>query len=684
PPTTVTLPAGFAGSVSLNTTTKTLNLVITSSPVPVTWATCTGNWDFSTANWKAGASSVAYHDGETARFDDTAPCTTPAVTLNTTVSPENIVFNNLTNSYAVGGTGNIAMNSGGDLELVGGGTVTLTTTNTYSGGTIVSFGSLLNINSGGSASGTPIGTGTLTLNSTAQLGNTSGSAVVLQYPVPGVWNGDFSFAGKNDLNLGSGPVALTANTTINVATNNLTIGGPISDSGAGKLLTKTGNGALTLAGNNSWNGLQLQAGQLNFGSSGAAGNGSITISGGSVDNVSGSPLALSASSYTISGNFTVVGSSDLDFSSAHINASLSGFTVNVISNTWITGGVGLNNALVTKNGNGTWRVVGSDSGFTPGPFTVNQGVLDMARQSMTVVGSGGGNGSYGGFHGLVVNSNAVALIDNFDTVGQQIAYTSVPLGATKPVEVVLNTGVLDMNGYDVSVDLLALNNGILRNSAPGTVQVLNITTNQLQALILVGTNCQLDVPPPDAAIYINTQIRGSGTLVKTGPGTVILVDDNSYTGNITVNGGNLTLSYPDIAPAATVTIAGDTNAVLDLNFANGETNTVSALVLNGVPAVAGVHNANTDPTYITGNGNLLVSPLIINPLPGTIGINVSGSALNLVWPTNAGWLLQAQTNSVHVGISTNWVTLPGSDSITNMSVPMNPANGATFYRLIYP
>ncbi|HEY1789809.1 MAG TPA: autotransporter-associated beta strand repeat-containing protein [Verrucomicrobiae bacterium] len=687
-PTTVTLPtSGYcSGYLSNSITAKTLYLVITSSTVPssLAWATCDGAWDFATANWTTGGGPLTYHDGETVLFDDTAPCLNPAVTLNTSVSPGNVVFNNLTNSFTISGTGNIAMSSGGDLELVGGGTVTIATTNTYSGGTVVSAGSLLNINSGGSTGGTPVGTGTLTLNNSGQLGNTCGSAVVLQYPVPEVWNGNFNYVGNNDLNLGSGSVALAANTTINVATNNLTIGGPISDGGAGKLLTKTGNGILTLAANNTWNGLQLQAGQINFGSSGAAGSSSLTISGGSVDNVSGSPLALSATSYNLSGLFTVIGTSDLDFSSTFINASISGFTVNVISNTWITDCIGLNNSLATKTGNGTWRVVGLDSpgSVKPGPFTVNQGVLDMARLGgTTVVGGGGGAGSYGGFHGLVVNSNAVAMIDNY---GEQIAYTPTAPGAATPVEVVLNGGILDMNGYDLQLDLLALNNGVLRNSAPGTSQVLTIITNQLQALFLTGTNCQLDVPPPDAAISIYTQIRGSGTLVKTGSGTVVLLQDNSYTGNITIDAGTLTLTYPDIAPTATVTIAGNTNAVLDLNFANSDTNMVSGLVLNGVPAAAGLHNAGTDPTYLSGNGSLLVNPVVINPLPGTVGFSVSGGALNLAWPTNAGWLLQAQTNSVRVGISSNWVTVPGSDSMTNLSVPVSPANGATFYRLIYP
>ncbi|HTB83436.1 MAG TPA: autotransporter-associated beta strand repeat-containing protein, partial [Candidatus Sulfotelmatobacter sp.] len=689
-PTSVTLPvSGYcSGYVSNSATAKTLYLVITSSSVSanLAWGTCIGNWDFTTPNWTSNGVSVVYNDGKAVQFDDTAPCTSPIVTLNTNVAPSGVVFNNITNSFAIAGSGNINISPGGDLELLGGGMVALSATNTYSGGTVVSAGSLLNINNGGSGSGSPIGTGTLTLNGNARLGNTSGSAVVLQYPVPQVWNGNFSFAGSNDLNLGTGSVTMPQNTTVNIVTNNLTIGGSISDGGAGNQLIKTGNGTLTLAGNNSWSGVQLQAGQISLVSPAAIGSGSasLTISGGAMDNVSGSDMALPLnSSYNINtaGNtFTVVGSGNLDFSSAPIIASISGFNVNVVSNTWITDGISLNNAHATKTGNGTWKVIGSDTGITPGNITVNQGVLDMARGSgATVVGGGGGSGSHGGFPGLIVNSNALVLVDGFNEIG-----TSWPVRAATPVEVTLNTGVLDVNGHDLSADLLALNNGILRNSVPGSGQLLNILATNQQALYLAGTNCQFDVPPVDATLYINALATGSGTLVKTGAGTLEMLQSNVYTGNITVSAGTLNLSYPDIAAGATVTLAGGTNAMLNLSFANSDTNTVAGLVLGGVPAAAGLHNATTDPTYITGSGSLLVNPITINPLPGTIQFSVSVSTLNLAWPTNGGWLLQAQTNSLQSGLGTNWVVVAGSDSITNLSIPINQANGAVFYRMVHP
>jgi hypothetical protein len=44
--------------------------------------------------------------------------------------------------------------------------------------------------------------------------------------------------------------------------------------------------------------------------------------------------------------------------------------------------------------------------------------------------------------------------------------------------------------------------------------------------------------------------------------------------------------------------------------------------------------------------------------------------------------LQVQTNSA--GLGTNWVTIPGSDSVTSTNFPINPAARSVFYRMVYP
>jgi hypothetical protein len=48
-----------------------------------------------------------------------------------------------------------------------------------------------------------------------------------------------------------------------------------------------------------------------------------------------------------------------------------------------------------------------------------------------------------------------------------------------------------------------------------------------------------------------------------------------------------------------------------------------------------------------------------------------------------GWTLQVQTNSLSSGLGTNWVTVPGSTTVTNVSIPVNASDDSVFYRLMY-
>jgi hypothetical protein len=61
---------------------------------------------------------------------------------------------------------------------------------------------------------------------------------------------------------------------------------------------------------------------------------------------------------------------------------------------------------------------------------------------------------------------------------------------------------------------------------------------------------------------------------------------------------------------------------------------------------------------------------------------VTNQNLYLSWPSaNIGAQLQAQTNTVNIGLSTNWVDVSGSLTTNRMVIPVNPANGTVFYRL---
>lgn len=83
--------------------------------------------------------------------------------------------------------------------------------------------------------------------------------------------------------------------------------------------------------------------------------------------------------------------------------------------------------------------------------------------------------------------------------------------------------------------------------------------------------------------------------------------------------------------------------------------------------------------------------LIYGVCPPAVALNptnmlaaLSGNILTLSWPADhLGWSLQVQTNISNAGVGTNWITVPGSDLITQTNIAINPSNGAVFYRLSY-
>ncbi|MCS7090006.1 MAG: autotransporter-associated beta strand repeat-containing protein [Verrucomicrobiota bacterium] len=69
----------------------------------------------------------------------------------------------------------------------------------------------------------------------------------------------------------------------------------------------------------------------------------------------------------------------------------------------------------------------------------------------------------------------------------------------------------------------------------------------------------------------------------------------------------------------------------------------------------------------------------------TLGWELREGRLTLSWPSaQTGWQLQAQTNSPGIGLSTNWVLVPGSQTTNRMTLPIDPQAGSVFYRLVRP
>jgi fibronectin-binding autotransporter adhesin len=677
PATPTGLPASTVGYITNIVATKTIALVVTTSPVSaaLNWRVGSGDWGLIAAqNWSSFGSPVSYTEPNAVEFDDTASGPFPiTVSTVTAVNPSAITILS-TNDWTISGNGG-SIDGGASLTKAGSGTATLSGANTFSGGTTISGGQL-NINNGGnSAANSAIGTGPLTLALGAKVDNTSGQSVTMQPAIAQNWLDDWTFMGSTNLNIGAGAITLgNSVVVVTVTSNELEVGGAISDGGNAYKLVKAGSGTLTLGADSFFTGgMQLDSGRLQLKTGNGLGNGVFTISGSaSIDNLSGADVTLSGiSSVTLptTGTITYLGTSNsLSFGIVAANQSGQGNkTLNVVNNTLTFGGdFTSGNSIIVKTGPGTLVLAGS--GVSQFVGTVNEGELHLAHDFNPAIGTGDSG------NGVLVQSNAVVKLAS--SFANQIPNS---------VETRLNAGgVFDLNGNSETIGLLRMTNGVLRNSAAGIAAAL--TTENGNGVILSSANNVFEVPDASAGLEIAGNVTGAGSLVKSGPGYVNLQGVNTYTGNTTVSNGILTINSPFLAATATVTVTS--SGVLTLNFAGGETNTVAALVVGGVSKLAGVYNATTDSTYLAGAGNLrVVPPAPINPLPGTIQIGVSGNTLALSWPTNAGWILQTQTNALNVGLvaaNNAWFNVPGSELATSTNITINPANGTVFFRMVHP
>jgi fibronectin-binding autotransporter adhesin len=423
------------------------------------------------------------------------------------------------------------------------------------------------------------------------------------------------------------PAGVTVDNTANAYAIS---GGAIAGPGS---LTKMGSGSLTVSSANSYTGdTVIKGGTLIAQSAtalGTAAGGTTITNGGTLDE---GGMNLGAEIVTISGagvggNGAIVNNSGTDQINALQQVILAGDATFGGLSRWDLRGTGntldMGGFTLTKTGTNLVALVGSAI-YNPGNIRVAQGIFGLHLASD--LGGSAAN--------TVTVQNGATL--NFYSCPSPNAWTLVMEDGSTYFSSVGGPG---MNNWSGPVSLL------------GSVTLL--------------ANSQFDM---------YGDITGAGSITKTGTAVANLMA-NKYSGNTTVNEGRLYVQLATFATNAIVTVAN--GAVLEMSFP--ETNTVAALVLGGVSKPAGVYNSTTDPTYLAGAGSLRVVPSIPNPTD--LKFTNTGSALQFSWTGN--FRLQAQTNTLNVGLSSNWADYPGGSS-SPVTVPIDVAKGSVFFRLVYP
>ena len=137
----------------------------------------------------------------------------------------------------------------------------------------------------------------------------------------------------------------------------------------------------------------------------------------------------------------------------------------------------------------------------------------------------------------------------------------------------------------------------------GSFKIGGLTGTASQTLAdTTGAPVTVDIGGINESTTFDGVLTGTGSVVKSGTGTLTLTGANSYTGSTTVSAGTLMLSQATLGNSSTVSVAS--GAVLDLP--HGEVDVVGSLVLNGAAQAEGTYDAGNSGGRITGSGSIQV------------------------------------------------------------------------------
>jgi autotransporter-associated beta strand protein len=675
------------------------------------------SWDTTTLNWQGAVSTTNYNPYDFVMFNDTG--VTGNVNLTTQLTPGGLIVSNTAKTYVFSGSGYIdgAMSFTKD----GPGTLVLSnsTPNTYSNGTVIVAGTLLmgGVNllpSYGTLSLSNTAGASLNLNGYSQTvghllgGGTTGgnialgSATLTLTNLTGEYDGVISGSGglvkdvEGVQELG-GANTYTGGTVISNA--NLAAVNPAgSATGTGNVDIEA-NGTLRIGNNASGNGyggtvyaaFVTNNGVLRFDATNNVTFTNTLVGAGKFEQYGGDILYLNSANPLYTGTI-LISTGAVQISSS---LALGNPATNIIIN---------NDAL----GTACLRLTGNIS--VPQPLEVQQksGSLGFSPSILNVSGtntlagllqlsSGGSYWNIGSSAGQLTVSGPVV---NFSTPNSA-GYRTLSLGGT--ASGIWNTALSDNSGFC---------NAALQMVGPGTWTLLGTqaysgsTTVSGGTLLVAGTiavganagsstnnyvvvtggnlggNGSINVPvtvQPGGAIAPGTSAIGTLTLTSglTLNGNVLIkVNRSSSPSNdlvavtgVLTNGGTGTITVTNLG--ATPLALGNKFKLFSQPVLNGGALNVTGGFTNSSWAWA--NNLAVDGTITVANA--VVAPPVLTAVP-------SGNAIAFSW-TDSSFHLQYQTNTLNVGLATNWVDYPGG-ATSPVSVTNNPSKPAQFFRLKSP
>lgn len=613
-----------------------------------------GAWD-SSAKWFNGSSDVVLPANSDLIFYGTAG----AVTLSAPQSAVGLTFK--TNGYTLSGS-TLTMTLSPSITVDSGVTATVASVVAGSAGiTKVGSGTLVLNNAGNTyTGGTIVSTGTLAVSSDGSLGAVPGAAatnVTLGAGATLRFDSSFSVNANRQVSIGSGSIIDTQSNTVSIA-------GIIS----GTSLVKNGNGLLWLAANNTY-------------------AGPTTVNGGTLAIRSAS---LGTNPATPTTNLILNNGSTLRFDvnlglTANRNITLGpgGGIVDTQTFTNTFAGV-VSGTSLTKIGAGTLVL---SNGNSYSGTTINGGAIQVGADSN--LGDSSGGVTFGGGALNLTSSFSTARAITVNSGGGQIdnpvSITNSISGAISGTGALTKTGsgtlVLNMGSNNTSMTGgFNVNGGILQIGDGGTLGFLAAPAfNYGYPAVNIASGATVKSKRGNG-INIYEAFTGAGGVVveNVSPSnTFTLAGNNTYTGPTTVTSGTFRVGVGDgvgrLASSGVAIAAGASFQVqVDANW-------TYAGVISGIGTFQ-KNSANGGKTlYLTGANTYTGTTAIQTQAGNTLSIGAggtTGSIASLSVVTNTGTVLQffrsndltyagnVSGNGALTQLGTGALTLSGSQTYT--------------------
>jgi autotransporter-associated beta strand protein len=348
-----------------------------------------------------------------------------------------------------------------------------------------------------------------------------------------------------------------------------------------------------------------------------------------------------------------------------------------INNLGLTATLNLNGGLFQTSGitNNTPAGDTSTLNFNGGTLQANaSSAYFIAGLSQALVGAGG----------AVIDSQGFSI-----TIPQALVADGSG-GLTK-----LGVGTLTLTATNTYTGATVISNGTLALSSSGQLSktplitimpgmILNANGRSDETLTLNGGQTLTESGTVDGKL---NALAGSTINPGASIGTLTVQNNITLAGQLTMNLNRTNVQKCNELVSSAGSITG--GGVLTVNNPGpplqlGDTfhlfnKPVSGFTTINLPNVAPYGWSNG----LASSGTITV--VVSSTIPTNITAQLTNNELTLSWPADhTGWTLQMDTNRLTSGSGTNWINVPNSTNVNQVTVSINPTGGSVFFRLAYP